>query len=117
MIDYIRQIVREYVVNKYEEEKTYTVDPDDYNRFMRDNVENGENKILTELSIQQNTQNVKILIVREDYTYIIKAFVIKRKEPELLDEIETVKQDENVNLDDTDLIYETDFVTDRRRRR
>ena len=29
MIDYIRQIVRDYVNNKYEEEMTYPVDPDD----------------------------------------------------------------------------------------
>ena len=95
---------------------TYPVDPDDYKRFMQDNIENGENKILTEVTIQQNTENLKILVQRDEYTYIINNFVIKRKEPELLDEIETVKQDENVNLEDTDLIYETDFI-DRRRHR
>ena len=117
MIDYIRQIVKDYVNNKYEEEMTYPVDQNDYKRFMQDNVENGENKILTEVSIQQNTENIKILVQRDDYTYIITNFVIKRKEPELLDEIETVKQDENVNLEDTDLIYETDFIHRGRGRR
>ena len=116
MIDYIRQIVKDYVNNKYEEEMTYPVDPDEYKRLMQDNIENGENKIVTEVTIQQNTENLKILVQRDEYTYIITNFVIKRKEPELLDEIETVKQDENVNLEDTDLIYETDFI-DRRRHR
>lgn len=116
MIDYIRQIVRDYVNNKYEEEMTYPVDPDDYKRFMQDNVENGENRILTEVSIQQNTENLKILVQRDDYTLIITNFVIKRKEPELLNEIETVKQDENVDLEDTDLIYETDFINKRKHR-
>lgn len=116
MIDYIRQIVKDYINNKYEEEMSYPVDPDDYKRFMQDNIENGENKILTEISIQQNTENIKILAQREEHTYIIQHFVLKRKEPELLEEIETVKQDEEVNLEDTDLIYETDFI-DRRKHR
>ena len=116
MIDYVRQILKDYVNNKYEEEMTYPVNDDDYKRFMQDNIENGENRILTEVSMQQNTENLKILIQREDYTYIITNFVLKRKEPELLDGIETVKQDEEINLEDTDLIYDTDFI-DRRKHR